>query len=90
MRFSFFGKTFNFLNCILMNVPSHKELQKAFDQIQQDHPIGGIALRNVEESLKKHPPPKTHKKKHGTSTKSKKNDKGDHNSDKSERSENTN
>ena len=54
-----------------MNVPSHKELLKAFDQIQQDHPIGNIALRNVEEALKKHPPPKAHKKKHGGNVKSK-------------------
>lgn len=38
-----------------MNVPNQKALQQMFDQMQRDHPIGGIAARYVEQALKKHP-----------------------------------
>ena len=38
-----------------MNVPNQKTLQALFDQMQRDHPIGGIAARYVEQALKKHP-----------------------------------
>jgi len=41
----------------IMNVPSQKALLQMFDQMQRDHPIGGIAARYVEQALKKHPIP---------------------------------
>jgi hypothetical protein len=38
-----------------MNVPNQKTLQALFDQMQREHPIGGIAARYVDQALKKHP-----------------------------------
>ena len=51
-----------------MNVPSQKELQALFDQMQHDHPIGSIASKYVENALKRHPPPQKEKtrKRHGS------------------------
>lgn len=46
-----------------MNVPSQKDLLLQFDQMQHDHPIGGIAARYVEQAIKKHPAPEDEKKK---------------------------
>lgn len=45
-----------------MNVPNQKELLALFDQIQRDHPIGHIASRYVDSSLKKYPLPSAEKK----------------------------
>lgn len=40
-----------------MNIPSQKQLQTKFDQMQRDHPLGSMAARFVEQALKRHPPP---------------------------------
>lgn len=46
-----------------MNLPSIKQLQVSFDQMQRDHPLGSIAARYVDQALKKHPPPNFEEKK---------------------------
>lgn len=46
-----------------MNISSQKQLQTQFDQMQRDHPLGGMAVRFVEQAMKKHPPPNYEEKK---------------------------
>jgi hypothetical protein len=36
-----------------MNVPSRRELLQQFEQQQNDHPVGAIAARYVEQLMKK-------------------------------------